>query len=294
METSLRPASTDLELAAPPGRIERREPRQRPQRALPTDRLKLSVQAEALRAYARLSGAAQRPVSTDDLAKSVGLSAATAGLSNTFFQASGWIERRGKGLHVATEALVEHGNLWSVSPDDDAWEPLREPMRQSWYWTALRHLLEPRGLSKRDAVIVLMKEAGASGDHMRALDNLLDWLVLVGLLEFDGSNYRSAHASGGGMPARAHAGADESPRDEPVVEPQRGLSAVRGEAPAPGAARAAVPEPTTEQPGPSGVFVNFNFHVWLAADDLVRLQPDQIRATFDVANRIGALAKSED
>jgi hypothetical protein len=37
--------------------------------------------------------------------------------------------------------------------------------------------------------------------------------------------------------------------------------------------------------------MSFNFHVWLGADDLERLEPEQIRATFDVASKIGALAE---
>ena len=255
----------------------RRESRARAQRALPTDRLKLEVQQGLLRAYATLSGGAKRAVNAEQLSRSVNISPTTAGLCNAFFVENGWIERKAKGQYTATDALLRHNNMWAVSPgDSSAWEPLRDPMKGSWYWQTLAPAISTARVGRKDALILLMQDGGASPAHKKALENILDWLVTVGLLGTDGEHLFLQQRSGSEL--------DRRPEPEPPAPEKQQAPAQTG---------TAVPQPTVGEPGTAGVFMNFNFHVWLSASDLERMQPEQIRATFDVASKIGALAERQ-
>ncbi len=169
MEPHLRPLPTEPTTAP-----ERSSPRQRPQRSLPTDRLKMDVQQRLLSAFASLSGVARRTVDSQQLGASLGISAASAGLCNGFFTECGWIERTGKGQYVASDALLDYHRRYGIAPDDpDSVGPLRETMRRSWYFQVLRPMIGQGPVSRRNSLIALMCEAGATHDHLPQLINLL-------------------------------------------------------------------------------------------------------------------------
>jgi hypothetical protein len=261
---------------------DRRDARQRPQQSLPTDRLKLDVQLSLLEAYGTLSGPQRRDVTTDLLSQSIGLSPATAGLCNGFFAASGWIEKHGKGRYIATDALLSYTRQKAVGDERQGLAALAQAMTESWYWAELAPLVVVTGFGRKQAKLVLMTSAGASPDHLPQVENVIVWLVRVGLLREDGDRLFPSTEVGAAV---AVPGATDTVKvtvtpgqDTPEIEP----------------AGTPVQEPTTNAPGPAGAFVSFNFHVWLSADDLQKMEPDQIRATFDVASKISAIAEKQE
>jgi len=271
----------------PPGKMVRRAAqRQRPQRSLPSDRLKMDVQKRLLRSIATLSGPGKRPVEAQDLAASTGLSAASAGLCNSFFAESGWLVRVSKGKYAATDALLEYSRRLSISPESikDAVEPLQAPMCEAWHWQALAPMVKHGPIARRDSVLVLMREAGASDhpDHLQQLNNLLEWLEYVGLITLDEDRVRPTAISG----------------TTAEVKPQQNGEGTQGDAsprpaenePTDPPANPEVTKPSPPNTGqPGNVVLAFDFSFKMTADDLARLRPEQITALYQAMGTVAAL-----
>lgn len=243
-------------------------PRQRAGQPLPTDRLKREIQLKLLASFARLSGRAGLPVSTVQVAESVKISAATAGLSNMFFVASGWLERKGK-QYSASSALVDYYNRVGTN-HPQAVMSLALSARASWYSLALLPRLNGGPLKKDEVIYLLIDAAAATPEHRDQVEALLDWMAFLGLIVITDDDI----ALGGGL--------DTVALEEPAV------AAVAPDRPS----RAEVSEPTTSPARESerdAVVLAFDFGVKLSASDIAALSPDQIKALFEAVGTVVSL-----
>lgn len=259
--------------------------RARPKRGLPTDRMHFDRQVEVLRTFGRLSGANKRPVDSSDVAGVMGVTAATAGLSTRFFVEAGWLEQPQKGKYAATDALLEY----TRSPRDDesseceaaTW--LAETVVNSWSWAALKPLLvNRRSVPKRDAQMVLIREAGAEQGHKGQIDNLLAWLDFAGLITVDQDTVALAPEGHENGEAGSGVNAPEEAENDQPPAPEREEGQATG--------RNAVSGPTTgQQAGEQPVVLSFHFSVQMTAADLACLDAEQIRAVYEGVGSVAAI-----
>jgi hypothetical protein len=237
--------------------------------------MKMDRQVAVLGALGRLSGPRKEPVSGDQLSRAVGgVIAATAILSNRFFADAGWIVSSGRGLYAATDELVEYTRRLATGTPERAAEVLRAPARQSWFWQLLEPHLAHGRLPVTDAVILLMREAGAMDHHMTMISNLIAWLEYIGLITVR-DNFIAAGGDGSGEGA-ASAG--------PPAEPQRPADP---QAPAGTGARGEGPTVRDEELPPA-TLIAFGLDVRLTVADLAVLTPEQIKAFFEAVGTLAA------
>lgn len=246
-------------------------PRHRAAQPLPTERLRFEVQLKLLTAFARLSGRNAVPIATPAVAESVSISAATAGLSNMFFVASGWLEPKGK-QYAATPLLIDYYNRSSMG-FADAVSNLARAARQSWYASALLPRLESGPLTVTDVTYILTDAAGASPAHRQQIDMLIDWLKFIELIAVENDTVTAVGTVGAAQPAGEAPGPDLERTPDPEV-----------------------PKPTKPKGGGAGggdgnrpPAVAFDLTMRVTAEDLDGLQPDQIKAVFEAIGLIMSL-----
>jgi hypothetical protein len=242
--------------------------------------MKADMQRRALTVFAQHSGPGKREVGAKELALALHISEATAPLCNGFFKDSGWIERRGKGVYVASDALIDYHRKQSVN-SPAARDSLRETARSAWYWQALGPRLEMGALSVSDATLILMSEAEATPEHGPQLKNLLDWMEWLGLIVVTDETVTAATST----PA--------APAEEPRVEgatpdaPTPPVVTVGPETPR--VPLAAAGELGVVDPPSAPVVLAFNFELRLTATALAALTAEQIKALFEAVGTIASV-----
>lgn len=259
--------------------------KQRAERSLPTDRLSLDKQAEALRYVAQLSGNSRRPVTAEDLSTALGLKGNTGGLSNKFFRDSGWVQSVGRGAYAATDVTLEYERHLAVDPDDirGARRLLADAAKASWYWQEVGGML---GNGVRQALILhtLMKAAGAASSHMPQLNLLIDWLVWLGLAARDGELLRVGEMSDASTVSESEAvresGFDELAESPSAVQEGNTESDVADVAAEPLAERRAA------APHNDNALLTFNLSLRITADDVEKLEGDRLQQLLSFAERM--------
>jgi hypothetical protein len=188
---------------------------------------------------------------------------------NGFFVEAGFLVREGRGLYKPIAEVNEYARLYGLQPDE-ARVQLAIPMSRSWYFTEVERELELGPKSEDVLINVLSRAAGADGDRRPQLELVLDWLEYVDLIERDGGMVKLV-------------GTPETPRPNgtppPLLDPD----------PDPGTTmrRAKTPEPGSQVLG-------FKFEFSLTADDLQKLTPEQITATFEAVGKVMAIKAAID
>ncbi len=259
----------------PPPAATRSPQRPRASKVLPTDRMKFDAQVELLRRYARISGAAKRAVTSEEVARAQGIATNTAALNNAFFVESGWLETTGRGQHIATDALVTYNQRAQLDPANAkaATSLLAGPARQSWYWKALEPYMQGGGLPKNEALVILSSDSDAGPEYKPQLENVLQWLQFVCLVRIEGDSL----LPGDGLGLASESASRAAEPVQPVVEdhPMQ---------PTPEHSKAEA----TER---KDVVLAFSVDFRLTASELASLSPDQIRALFEAVGAVAALTQ---
>lgn len=269
--------NAERETAARPTR--QASQRLRPKKALPTDRAKFDTQAAALRAFVTASNRGEQAVGAADVAARISITEATAALVNNFFVEAGFLEKAGKGRYKPVRAVNEYQRLHGFDADEAA-AKLAEPLRKSWYFTEVARELETGGTSETVLINVLARAAEAGDDRKAQLALILDWLEYSKLIVRE-DNGTVKLATDAEQPAGGDGG-DPPDSDEPPAKPNpgpdgKGATVDRGKVP-----------PTAPQ------VVGFSFDFSLTADDLRKLTPEQITATFEAVGKVIAIKAAMD
>lgn len=261
-----------------PGGKDRAHAKQRPLHSLPTDRVKFEKQIEAIRRLAQMSGPGKRPVSSEDLAHALELSANTAGLCVGFFRDSGWVTKVSRGNYVATDAAWDYQHDLSLDERGHtaALRHLVEPVKKSWYWQAIEPML-PGGAPQPVLLRALSKAANAH-DHRAQLLLILDWLGWLGLVHRSGDMI---------FPVQDAA----NPNDlSDNTNPQKDSHLPMDENGSPEMASSSKTETPSTQPaqveGDVASMISFSLNVRITAEDAARLSPEQLSSLVDVVQRL--------
>ena len=252
--------------------------RQRPKKALPTDRMKFEVQKKALNAIGIL-GSGDDGVNAADMAATLDLAPTTAGLNNTFFFESALVARAGKGRYKSTEATDEFARRFSFD-QDEAGQSLKGPLSGTWYYETVEQHIRGFGPTPKEKLIELLAyRAETTKDYRVQLGALLSWLEYADLIELtDDGRYKLA------------SDAPVAPSEQ--AEPEVPTKAKGSEPPTPN------PEGTTS---PAGVgdqsvetILGFSFDFALTGDQLAKLSPEQITALFRAVGEVMAIKAATD
>ena len=246
----------------------------------------VEAQQRCLAMYGRLSGHERRPVTADRVSQAMNkeISHYTVGLSNAFFVDAGWLEKRGKGEYASSDALVDYLRRLGINKEDvaRAVQPLRSTVLSTWFWQAIKSQLDFSNQADEGELLhVLMSEAEASSEHLPQLRNLLEWVEYVGLIRRSDGLVRlvNAHEPNGNVEERLSAApADEYPSEEPPVnEMDRPADT---EVPKPTNVRMASAPQAPQAPTQMPALLSFDFSVRVTAEDLAKLDTQQIQALF--------------
>jgi hypothetical protein len=254
------------------------ERRLRAAKPLPTNRMKMATQVDALKAITIASQYGERGVSALDIAPRLGLSPATAGLNNAFFLEVGLLVRERKGHYKPTEASINFTRKASFN-EAQAAKILAPSFRDSWYYHEVAQQLGMGPATTKRMVEVLAHAAGATSDHTSQLESVLLWLEYVGLVVIaDGHVQLGQHdLQDLEVPANELAAPDEPAepkRAQPAASERKGttIKAQREN----GAAQAET-------------VLSLNFDLALTADDLRKLTAEQITALFEAVGKVAAI-----
>ena len=156
-------------------------------KVLPSDRLALDRQVEALKAYAAVFEAnGGNPVSNAQAGEVAKMAANTIVVTNAFFTDVGILTRVEGAFTVAPEAVAFLTAFSGISPET-ASEKLKPLFEKQWFM----QLLAPRlrlGPMDITAVHRILGEAASAGrEHIPRLDLLIDFLCFVGLTKREGN-----------------------------------------------------------------------------------------------------------
>ena len=228
--------------------------------------MKFDVQIEALKAFVSASGNGRQPVGSDAIAARMPVSAATAGLNNSFFTDSGLIIRQSKGKYVPSDVVCEFARRHGFDPRG-AGLLLAEPLSKTWYWQAVHQQASFGSVPRTMMIEVLAQVAGATKEHWGHLSAILDWLEYAGLIVVKGDM----------ISLSANAVVPE-PEPEAIVTPP---------------AASEVSKPTTprvdETPDRSDLVLTFSLEFSLTADELTMFSPAQIEQLFTSIGQIQAI-----
>jgi hypothetical protein len=260
----------------------RSDPRKRPSKSLPTDRMKFEAQVRVLEAAGRLSGAGKRAIDSKQLSAAMGgeVSHYTVGLSHQFFVDCGWLEKRGRGEYAASDALIDFTRRLGVDGDDlpRAVEALRVPLAHSWFWRAIEPQLAHGSVPVNEIMVVLMQEAEVGSAHIPQIRNVLEWLRLAGLISIVDDRVGPTDGSApsvSGEPNVDIVTPTPQSKGAPILEDQSALT-VR--------ATPVTPPPAPPPALPSVLSFDFSFKLTVA--DLASLSPEQIRSLFEAVGTV--------
>ncbi|MEY2501564.1 MAG: hypothetical protein QOI07_1898 [Verrucomicrobiota bacterium] len=168
-------------------------------KVLPSDRLTLDRQVEALKAYAAVYEAnGGNPVTNAQAGEVAKMSANTIVVTNAFFTDIGLLTRLEGAFAVAPEAVAFLTAFSGISPET-ASEKLKPLFEKQWFMQLLapRLRLGPMDIS---AVHRVLGEASSAGkEHIPRLELLIDFLCFVGLTKREGNQLFAGAGSPVGM-----------------------------------------------------------------------------------------------
>lgn len=240
----------------------------RPDKALPTDRLKFGQQVNALKAISVASVGGTKAVGAEDIAPRIGVVAATAGLNNQFFMESGLITRESKGRYKPTEAVERFARKHTFDAEGSGRE-LAGILGQTWYFQAVRQQLEMGTTPTQTMIRVLADAAGAVKAHEVKLASLLAWLEFAGLVTTEGGTVKIPE------------GAPEPPAVEDNELPDPPPADTEG--------KRTTEKHRRQPPADTEAVLSFSFDFALTADDLKALSPEQIQKVFEAVGQVMAV-----
>lgn len=168
------------------------KPRAKPTKAVPSDRISFQKQLDLLRAFAAVSGQSGRAVTTVEVAAVVNLKPETISTANAFFLDLGFLSRGDGGFVPGAEVIsFQRAHEWN---SDNAAAKLAPRVAQAWFAVSLMPRLSFRALEEDEAVEVLADVASAGPDYKTQLKLCLEYLVVTGVVQRDGTLLRAVRA----------------------------------------------------------------------------------------------------
>ncbi len=273
MHDHLRPVPDAADAAPPENEKPSRAPaRNRPTRALPSDRTKLHVQLQGLCAFVVESERGKVAVTPEEASTRYHVTGHTTGLMTGFFVEAGFLTKEGRGRYKPTEAAIAYQQKHSFKAEN-AEHVLAPALRESWYFQEVKKQLEMGETTEAQMVEVLAAAAGTDSSRVWQLRMILDWLMITGLITLHDGGVQLAD------------GAADQPESDPEAEAEA-KPEQHDESPA----GPKVQKPTTPKgPKAPDQILGFSFDFTLTADDVKQLSAEQIEALFAAVGKLMAI-----
>lgn len=157
----------------------------KPQKVLPTERLNFEKQLNVLRGYAAASGPERKAISNRDVGAIIPLHENTVSTCNPFFQDIGLLSKEGQKSRPSDE-VVDYAQAFEWDADKAAFK-LASVFRKAWFGVSLIPILAFRSLTREEATTFLANEAKAPKEYKANLEVILDYLKVVGVINYDGA-----------------------------------------------------------------------------------------------------------
>lgn len=162
-----------------------KQSKNRPEKALPTDRVSFEKQLGILRGYAAASGPEKKAVGNADVSKIVGIHSGSISNCNPFFADAGLLIRDGLKYRPSEEVFA-YSNSFQWDQEKAALK-LAPALESTWFAATLTPKLAFRSFSKDEAIAFLAEEAKASPDYRVQLELLLEYLKAAGVVAIEGN-----------------------------------------------------------------------------------------------------------
>lgn len=255
----------------------------RPERPIPTDRLRFDNQVQVLKTVASLSGNNRRGVDAETMSAAIELKGGTGGLNSRFFRSVNWFESVGRGEYTASPGLLLYSRHINIDPDGhyEATEGMRGEMRRSWVWEVVGPMLESGNPIREKALLLPLAQAAGAQNHTAQLETIIEWLVWVGLALRDGEFVKLAETEQSTSVAIPDDGSSEPTGPTELNCPIRTESV-----------EIAPPGTDEGRRGPvnagSDAIISFNISVRLTAHDVQNLSDDQMQFVMGLAEKLRA------
>ena len=160
---------------------------------LPTNRLTFQKQVDIIRAYGAAYDAGKGPVGIEDITGYVNMAASTVSQTNAFLTDVGLVRKDGRRF-VPSPEVQAMNRLYDVSRDK-AHAKLSPLFEKTWFGAIVMPKLKFRPMPEEDMVHELFEAATAETAHLSQVRMLIDYLVLVGLVERDGAVLRAKNGT---------------------------------------------------------------------------------------------------
>jgi hypothetical protein len=247
------PASQDAENPGIP------QPRRtRPNKPIPTERIKLERQFDLLRAFAGCYVASMKPVTNKDVAEVVQMSETTTSLANGWFTETGLLTKAASGGWIPADEVLSYHRAYEWDKDSAARE-LQPVLSKTWFWEVLQPKLGFRPMEEKDAINALGSTSAASADFRINLKLIIDYLVTAQMVERDGAQIRLLrNGAAGQLPEK---------RDQGSAPHERGAQAT-----------SAITTGFVQRPGGG---VQFSINIDVSMTEFAGWTPDRISAFFN-------------
>lgn len=181
----------DKQATPPPAK---KQPKTKPSRYLPTERVTINKQFDLLRAYVAASGHENKPVKVNDVASVVAMNPSTISMVNPFLIDAKFLHRTEGGIIPSTE--VQNYAKTYEWDKERANEELAPIVENSWFYQELKGKLAFRAIEEAEAITDLAKAVNASTDYKTNLTLLIDYMEAAKVIQRDGSRIKAIRVNG--------------------------------------------------------------------------------------------------
>jgi hypothetical protein len=241
----------------------RLNPKVRPTKSLPTNRIGFTKQLDLLRAYVAASGPSGKVVNYREVAEMLDMHQQTPQLATSFFVDVALLQKHGTQGFLPSPVTLEYARAFQWNPATAA-HKLGATLAVTWFAQAIMPTLSFRPTMETTEAINKLADACAAGpEYQPQLALLLDFLAASGLIVKDGSLIRRAETTAEAapsVPAPATPKIESTTMTPPVLQTQPSSTA------------------STFAAAKSGV--RFTVDVDVDMDEMASWAPDRITAFF--------------
>lgn len=177
--------TTETNVSQPQVRTRSTSGQKKPTEVLPSDRLAIDKQIDAIRAYAAAVESTGGPVDNKQAASILNLSENSIVVTNPFFVDVGILTRVGNGLFDVTQPVKDYVQALEWGQENPG-RKLKSLFTPKWFTKTLLPRLKFKEMTTQDAVHALSEACGASKAYKTHLERVLFFMEFAGLCRIEG------------------------------------------------------------------------------------------------------------
>lgn len=281
MPTHLSPVPDQVPDGDTPDDVSKAEKAPQPNRPrtahpLPSDRIAYPKQLEILRAFAVAAADNGGSASNEQVGKLVRMAHTTVALATPFLVDAGLLTRTERGRLRPSEAVIEYSRAIQWTPDR-AGHHLAPIITRSWFGQVILPRVSVNDRDQEEILAALSSAAEATTEHRQQLATVIEFAILSGVVERQGSQLRAGRAEGQLQTDRN----GSTPKPEEDATPDVGTNR-------PGVRTGFTHDPTDG-------YVEFHVDVKIRTAEFANWRPERISAFFGgIAQMLAAKGRIEE